>query len=160
METTTPGDEMDAGASLLCFSPPAAISIAPIEVVVNSESPHKSSSGFVRIWRALFYSLAGLRSAWRDEQAFRQEIALAAVLIPGAAFVPGTITQKALLIGSVLIVLVVELLNSAVETTVDRISLDDHDLAKRAKDVSSAAVLLALANLALVWGMVLFDVFG
>lgn len=124
---------------------------------MNPETRHKSSSGLVRIWRALFYSLSGLRQAWRAEHAFRQEIALAAVLIPAAVFVPGSLTQKALLIASVL---VAELLNSAVETTVDRISLDDHDLAKRAKDIGSAAVFVALANLALVWGMVLFDVFG
>ena len=128
--------------------------------VVNLENRHKSTSGLVRIWRALFYSLSGLRSAWRAEHAFRQEVALAAVLIPVAVFVPATLTQKALLIVCVLILLIVELLNSAVETTVDRISLDDHDLAKRAKDIGSAAVFIALVNLALVWGMVLFDVFA
>lgn len=128
-------------------------------VGVNLESPHKSKSGLARIWRALFNSIAGLRAAWRNEHAFRQELALAAVLVPVAAILPATLTQKALLIACVLAVLVVELLNSAVESTVDRISLEHHELAGRAKDVGSAAVLVALANLVLVWGLVLVDVF-
>lgn len=122
-------------------------------------SPHKSQPGLVRIWRALFYSMAGLRAAWRDESAFRQEVALAVVLLPAAVLVPASMTQKALLVGCVMLVLVTELLNSAVECTVDRISLEDHALARRAKDIGSAAVFVALTNLAIVWGLVLADVF-
>jgi len=125
----------------------------------SGESPHKSRSGLVRIWRALFYSLAGLRSAWHAESAFRQELALALVLIPIALAVPASLTQKAILIACVMLVLITELLNSAVESTVDRISLENHVLAKRAKDIGSAAVFVALANLTIVWGLVLADVF-
>lgn len=120
------------------------------------ESPFKGKTGLVRIWNAFKYSLAGLRAALRHEDAFRQECLLAAVLIPLALFVPTGGIGKALLIGSVLIVLIVELLNSAVEATVDRVSLEHHRLAKRAKDIGSAAVLIALVNLALVWGLVIF----
>jgi len=126
---------------------------------VSGESPHKSSAGLVRIWRALFYSLAGLRSAWQAESAFRQELALALVLAPIALAVPASLTQKAILIACVMLVLITELLNSAVESTVDRISLEHHDLAKRAKDIGSAAVFIALTNLTIVWGLVLADVF-
>jgi diacylglycerol kinase (ATP) len=122
------------------------------------ESSHKSRPGLVRIWRALLYSIAGLRAAWRGESAFRQEVALAALLVPVAVLLPASLTQTALLIACVMLVLVTELLNSAIESTVDRISLEDHDLAKRAKDIGSAAVLLALVNLGLVWGLVLAEV--
>ena len=114
----------------------------------------------LRIWRALFFSIAGLRAAWRGEAAFRQELALTVILVPIALLLPATLTQKALLIACAILVLIVELLNSAVEATVDRISLEHHELAKRAKDIGSAAVLLALANLTLVWAMVLFDLFA
>lgn len=120
-----------------------------------TESPHKGRTGVVRLWNALFFSAAGLRAAYRHEDAFRQEVLLAAVLIPIACFAPTTAIGRALLIGSVLLVLIVELLNSAVEATVDRISLENHRLAKRAKDLGSAAVLVTLANVVAVWGIVL-----
>lgn len=120
------------------------------------ESPHKGKTGVKRIWNALFYSFAGLRAAFMHEDAFRQEVLLAALLIPAAVFMPATGTGKALMIGSVLLVLVVELLNSAVEAAVDRISLDQHRLAKRAKDIGSAAVFISLVNVAVVWLLVLF----
>lgn len=119
------------------------------------ESPYKGKSGFRRIWNAFHYSLDGLRAAWRHEDAFRQESLLAVLLFPLGLWLGDGGAEKALLAGSVLMVLVVELLNSAVEATVDRISLDDHQLAKRAKDIGSAAVLLALLVTALVWGLVL-----
>ncbi len=120
------------------------------------QSPFKGKTGFTRMWNALGYSLAGLKAALRHEDAFRQECLLALVLIPAALFVPTDGTGKALLIASTLLVLVVELVNSAIEATVDRVSLERHQLAKRAKDIGSAAVLLTLLNLALVWGLVLF----
>lgn len=120
------------------------------------ESPHKGKTGLRRVWNALFYSIDGLRAAYRHEDAFRQEVLLAILLIPAACFVPVSGLGKAMLIGSVLLVLVVELLNSAVEATVDRISLENHRLAKRAKDIGSAAVLLSLANVTIVWGLVIF----
>ena len=122
----------------------------------SPESPHKGKTGIRRIWNALFYSVAGLRAAYRHEDAFRQEVLLAVVLVPAACFIPVSGVGKAMLIGSVLLVLVVELLNSAVEATVDRISLENHRLAKRAKDIGSAAVLLSLANVAMVWALVIF----
>ena len=98
----------------------------------------------------------GFAAAYRHEDAFRQEALLALVMIPVALFMPVNGTGKALMIGSVLLVLVVELLNSAVEAVVDRISLEKHHLAKRAKDIGSAAVLVSLINVASVWILVLF----
>ncbi len=120
------------------------------------ESPHKGKTGLRRIWNALFYSFEGLKAAYRHEDAFRQEVWLALVLIPVALFLPASGTGKALMIASVLVVLIVELLNSAVEATVDRVSLENHRLAKRAKDIGSAAVLFSLINVAVVWLFVLF----
>ena len=124
---------------------------------MNMESPHKSRSGWTRIINALRYSITGLRSAFEHESAFRQELALAAVLMVVATGLPLTLTQKAILALCVMLVLITELINSAVEATVDRISLDNHPLAKRAKDVCSAAVFLSLVNCALVWTLVIVD---
>jgi diacylglycerol kinase (ATP) len=120
------------------------------------ESPHKGKTGLRRIWNALFYSFEGLKAAYRHEDAFRQEVWLALILIPLALFLPASGTGRALMIASVLVVLIVELLNSAVEATVDRVSLENHRLAKRAKDIGSAAVLFSLINVAVVWLFVLF----
>jgi diacylglycerol kinase (ATP) len=118
------------------------------------ESPHKGQRGLRRLVNALFYSLSGLRLAFHHESAFRQEIVLALVLIPLALIVPAAATDRVLLIGTVLLVMVVELLNSSVEAAVDRIGLDTHRLSKRAKDLGSAAVLIALVLLAVTWGLV------
>jgi diacylglycerol kinase (ATP) len=120
------------------------------------ESPHKGKTGLRRIWNALFYSFDGLKAAYRHEDAFRQEVWLAVVLIPLALFLPASGTGKSLMIASVVMVLIVELLNSAVEATVDRVSLEHHRLAKRAKDIGSAAVLFSLINAVVVWLLVLF----
>lgn len=120
------------------------------------ESPFKGKTGLQRIWNALHYSMAGLRAAFRHEDAFRQEVLLAAILIPIALLSPVGGVGKALMVASVLLVIVVELLNSAIEATVDRISLDDHQLAKRAKDIGSAAVLIGLVNVVIVWVLVIF----
>lgn len=120
------------------------------------ESPFKGQTGLRRLWNALQYSRAGLRAAYIAEDAFRQEALLAALLIPLAFVVSPSGLGTALMIGSVLLVLIVELLNSAIEATVDRISLAQHPLAKRAKDIGSAAVLLALLNVLAVWICVLF----
>ena len=119
------------------------------------ESPFKGKTGLVRIWNAFNYSLAGLSAAFRLEDAFRQEVLLAVVLLPVAILYPHSGLEKALLIASVLLVLIVELLNSAIEAAVDRVSLDRHHLSKRAKDIGSAAVLLALINVLVVWICVL-----
>jgi diacylglycerol kinase (ATP) len=122
---------------------------------VIEESPFKGKTGLQRVWNALHYSLAGLRAAFTCEDAFRQEALLAALLIPLAFWLPVGGVGRALMIGSVLLVLIVELLNSAIEATVDRVSLDRHHLSKRAKDIGSAAVLLALINVMVVWACVL-----
>lgn len=126
------------------------------EYPIPEESPFKGRTGITRIWNALFYSLAGLSAAYRHEDAFRQEVLLAAMLIPATFFLPVSGIGRALMIASVLLTLIVELLNSAVEATVDRISLDNHRLAKRAKDIGSAAVLISLINVVAVWLLVLF----
>jgi len=119
------------------------------------ESPFKGKTGLRRVWNAMHYSFAGLSAAYRHEDAFRQEVALALLLIPLALFLPVTGAGKALMVASVLLVLIIELVNSAIEATVDRISLENHKLAKRAKDIGSAAVLLGLLNVVIVWGLVL-----
>ena len=104
--------------------------------------------------------LAGLATAYREEAAFRQELLLVLVMAPLGLWLGENGVERALLVGSLLCILVVELLNSAVEATVDRVSLERDKLAKHAKDTGSAAVLLALANLAVVWGLILYDVFA
>ncbi len=127
----------------------------PAEQVLK-ESPHKGKTGLKRVWNAFFYSLEGFGAAWKHEDAFRQEAMLAVVLIPLAFFLTDQPLERALMIASVLLVLIVELVNSAIEATVDRISLENHALAKRAKDIGSAAVLISLINVLVIWGLVLF----
>jgi diacylglycerol kinase (ATP) len=117
----------------------------------GAESPHKGLTGIRRVVRALYNSFAGLSMAWRIESAFRQEVALALVLIPTALLLPVTSVERVLLVASVLLVLIIELLNSSVEAAIDRISLDLHRLSKRAKDFGSAAVLIALVLLVFTW---------
>ena len=125
-------------------------------VTPAGESPHKGKTGLTRIWNALFYSLAGLAAAFRHEPAFRLEVLLAVILVPVALAMPVSGLGKAVLIGAVLLTLIVELVNAAIEATVDRISLENHPFAKRAKDIGSAAVLVSLVNLAAIWLLVLF----
>ena len=120
------------------------------------ESPFKGKTGVRRVVNAFHYSLSGLRAAYTCEDAFRQEALLALLLIPLALYLPVGGLGRALMISSVLLVLIIELINSAVEATVDRISLDNHRLAKRAKDIGSAAVLFALINVVVVWVCVLW----
>lgn len=116
-------------------------------------NPYKTNRGIVRAWHALRNSWAGLRYAVLEESAFRQELVLAIILIPAALLLPVAPVDRLLLIGSVLLVLIVELLNSSVEAAIDRISLERHQLSKRAKDFGSAAVLLALCLCGLTWIM-------
>lgn len=117
---------------------------------------HAKPSGIRRLMRASAHSFKGLRSAFESEAAFRQELALAIVLIPLGLWLGETRVEKVLLVGSVLLVLVVELLNTAVESVVDRIGIEHHVLSGRAKDVGSAAVLVALVLLVTVWALLLF----
>jgi diacylglycerol kinase (ATP) len=124
----------------------------------NPELP--KHTGITRILKAIGHSRAGLASAYQTEAAFRQEVWLAAILIPVAVLVDVGLLERTLLIGSLLLVMIVELLNSGIEAVVDRISLERHDLSKHAKDVGSAAVLLALINLGGVWASVLWLRYG
>jgi diacylglycerol kinase (ATP) len=119
------------------------------------KSPYKGKTGLRRIWNALFYSLDGFAAAFRHEDAFRLEVLLALILIPLAFSMHVSGVGKALMVGSVLLVPIVELLNSAIEAATDRISLEDHVLAKRAKDMGSAAVMLSLLGVPVVWLLVL-----
>lgn len=125
-----------------------------------NQSPYKGTTGLRRILNAFHYSLDGLRSAWRHESAFRQELSLGVAMAVIAVLVPATSIQRVLLFGSLLVVLLTELLNSAIEAVVDRVSFESHELAKRAKDMGSAAVLVSLVNCLLTWGLVLHDVYG
>lgn len=118
-------------------------------------SPFKGKTGIRRLMNAFGYSLQGFRAAFKHEDAFRQEVLLAVVLIPLAVYLGQTPVERALMIGSVLLVLIVELLNSAIESAVDHTSLERHPLAKQAKDIGSAAVFIALLILAVVWGLLL-----
>jgi len=121
-------------------------------------APHsslKGRTGLPRLIKAAGYSISGLTAALRHEDAFRQEVVVAAILIPLALLVDVAGTAKALMIASMLLVLVVELLNSAIETAVDRVSLEHHELSGRAKDIGSAAVFLSIVNVAAVWLLVL-----
>jgi diacylglycerol kinase (ATP) len=119
-----------------------------------AENPFKGKTGIIRIVHAFFNSCAGLSDAWRHESAFRQEILLAAILVPAALFLPVTAAEKALLIATVLLVIIVELLNTGVEVAIDRISFERNSLSKRAKDIGSAAVFVALVLMGVVWILV------
>jgi diacylglycerol kinase (ATP) len=121
------------------------------------ESPYKGQTGLRRVVSATRNSFDGLAAALRHEDAFRQELMLAVVLVPLGLWLGRTGFERALLVASVLFVLVVELLNSAIEAAVDRVSFDNHRLAKRAKDIGSAAVLLSLATAASVWLLVILQ---
>lgn len=122
--------------------------------------PKPGATGLRRIINAAGYSVHGIRAGLKYESAFRQEALLAVVLLPLALWVGQSPIDYILLIGSLLLVLVVELLNSAVEAVVDRVSDEMHDLSGRAKDMGSAAVLFALINVALVWGLIIFQNFS
>ena len=125
--------------------------------VSGDESPFKGKTGLQRVWNAFIFSLHGLASAFRHEEAFRQEVLLAVILIPIALFLDVGGVGKAMMIASVVLVLIVELLNSAIEAAVDRISFDQHRLSKRAKDIGSAAVMVALVNAAVVWLLIILS---
>lgn len=120
-------------------------------------SPYKGKTGLRRLFNAVGYTWDGLRAAFKHEDAFRQEVFLALLLIPLALYLGKTGVERALMVAAVLGVLIVELLNSALEAAVDRISLEHHLLIKRAKDMGSAAVMIALVNVVAVWALVLLN---
>ena len=115
----------------------------------------KGKQGLTRLINALGYSKDGLCAAWKNEAAFREEVMLAAIALPLAFYLGKTGIECALLAGSIIVILIVEILNSAVEAVVDKASPEKHELAKRAKDMGSAAVLLSLLNAAVIWACVL-----
>ena len=122
----------------------------------HEESPFKGKTGIRRLMNAFGYSLEGFKAAFKHEDAFRQEVFLTVVLVPLALYLEQEALHRVLMIGSVFLVLIVELLNSAVEAVVDRVSIERHALAKRAKDIGSAAVFVALTNVVMTWGLILF----
>ena len=117
-------------------------------------------TGLTRIIKAFGFSMQGLRAAYEHESAFRQETWLFIVLFPVAIWLGQTAAEMALLIGSLFLVLITELLNSAVESTVDRVGAELHKLSGRAKDIGSAAVLVSLLNVAAIWGLIVLERFG
>jgi diacylglycerol kinase len=123
-------------------------------------NPYKGNRGITRAWKALQYSIKGFRTAIREESAFRQELTLAAILVPIGVFVPVDPVERVLLLGSVMLVLIVELLNSSIENAVDRIGLERNELSGRAKDLGSAAVTVALLLCVMTWGLILVPRFG
>lgn len=114
------------------------------------------ATGITRIIHAIKYSYQGLIAAFRNESAFRQELALTLILVPVAVLLGNTNVERALMIGSLLIVLIVELLNSGLESIVDRVGSEPHELSGRAKDIGSAAVFISLVNVLVIWGIILF----
>ena len=116
----------------------------------------QGTTGLGRLFKACGFSMQGLSSAFKSEAAFRQEIYLSIILIPLSFYLGDTGTERALLVVVILLVLITELINSGIEAVVDRFGVEHHELSGRAKDVGSAAVLIALLNVVLVWGCVLF----
>ncbi|CAM8392205.1 diacylglycerol kinase [Candidatus Methylopumilus planktonicus] len=119
------------------------------------KSPYKGKTGLRRLINAFGYSIAGTLAAFKHEDAFRQEVILTAILAPVAIYCGETAIDQALMISSLLLIIIVELLNSSIEATVDRISVKHHKLAKRAKDIGSAAVFFSLINAAVIWFLIL-----
>ena len=140
-------------------SPPELPSLeAGVDLSLENANPQKSRHGFNRMWHALGYSMAGLRAGW-TETAFRQEALVSLVLLPGAFWLARSWVEATLLAGTVLLVMIVELLNTGIETAIDRIGPEWHDLSKRAKDMGSAAVLLSLVLCATTWALALWHRF-
>jgi diacylglycerol kinase (ATP) len=143
----------------LSASAPASASTAspaPLDEPVN---PQKHRRGLVRVWHATGYSIAGLHAGWH-ETAFRQEAIASIVLLPAAFWLGRNWVETVLLAGTVILIMIVELLNTGIETAIDRIGPEWHDLSKRAKDMGSAAVLLSLLLCAGTWAMALFQRFA
>jgi len=116
---------------------------------------NQNAKGLKRLINACYFSIAGFKATWTHEEAFRQEVLLFVVTTPLAIWLGETAIEKLLLIGSIVLVMLVELLNSAVETVVDRVGLERHELSGRAKDIGSAAVMLSLAWAAITWTLIL-----
>jgi len=124
--------------------------------MMESAEEFKGKKGFTRLWNALGYSRDGIAAAWTNEAAFREEVLLASVALPLAIFLGKTGVDRTILIGSIILILIVEILNSGLEAVVDKASPEKHELAKRAKDMGSAAVLFSLINAAIIWACILW----
>lgn len=131
----------------------------PVKNLITPVANQHQTTGVRRVWNAAQYSIAGIRAAWKNETAFRQELLLCIILLPGAFFVGQTAVERALLIGSCLLVLVIELLNSAIEAAIDRIGDDPHKLSGRAKDMGSAAVFICLWIVVICWVLIGYENF-
>ncbi len=118
-----------------------------------------SNRGFKRLINAFFYSMAGLKAAWKNEAAFRQEVIVGIIFVPAGFFIGETGTQKAILVISYLIIPLVELLNSAIEAIVDRIGTERHELSGRAKDIGSAAVFISICIAVIAWLLIVWERF-
>jgi diacylglycerol kinase (ATP) len=118
-----------------------------------------NQQGIGRIWHATLYSLSGIRAAWEHEAAFRQEVVLSLIMVPAAFWLGGSTVERLMLIGTCLVVLITELLNSAVEAAIDRIGDDQHHLSARAKDMGSAAVFTSLWLAGITWTLIAYDRF-
>jgi len=124
------------------------------------DSHKQNPGGMKRVWNAMFYSFRGFAAAFRNEAAFRQELGLAVILAPLGIWLGTTGVERALLVGALLLVLMVELLNSGIEAVVDRVGLERHELSGLAKDIGSAAVFVSLMNVLVIWGLVLWPHYG
>ncbi|MEO7548545.1 MAG: diacylglycerol kinase [Ramlibacter sp.] len=133
--------------------------MSPIPDVLPEPNLQKRRTGLTRIWYATGYSLEGLRAGW-SEAAFRQEVMASVVLLPLAFWLGKSWIETALLAGSLVILMIVELLNTGIETAIDRVGPEWHDLSKRAKDMGSAAVLLSLLLCAGIWLAAVFQRFA
>ena len=142
----------------LSASAPASASTPPLSPADEPVNPQKNRKGLNRVWHATGYSIAGLRAGWH-ETAFRQEAIASIVLVPAAFWLGRSWVETVLLAGTVILIMIVELLNTGIETAIDRIGPEWHDLSKRAKDMGSAAVLLSLLLCAGTWAMALFQRF-
>jgi len=123
--------------------------------LLNTANPNPNAKGIKRLINACFFSFAGFKATWTHEEAFRQEVVLFVVTTPLAIWLGETAIEKLLLIGSIVLVMLVELLNSAVEVVVDRVGLEHHELSGRAKDIGSAAVMMSLAWATVTWTLIL-----
>ena len=139
-------------------APASASTTSQTPSIEEPVNPQKSRRGLNRVWHATGYSIAGLRAGWH-ETAFRQEAIASIVLVPAAFWLGRSWVETVLLAGTVILIMIVELLNTGIETAIDRIGPEWHDLSKRAKDMGSAAVLLSLLLCAGTWAMALFQRF-
>jgi diacylglycerol kinase (ATP) len=123
--------------------------------MIPEGSPLPKNQGWHRLVNALYFSMNGFKATFRTEEAFRQEVLLSIILLPLGYYLGETPSERVILIGSILLVMIVELLNTAVERAIDRISFDRHELSKEAKDMGSAAVLLTIILAVLAWALIL-----